>query len=32
MIEFICGLIVGSGMTLILYNILVGKRKETIRI
>ena len=26
MIEFICGVIVGSGMTLILYSILVGKR------
>lgn len=26
MIEFICGAIVGSGMTLILYSILVGKR------
>lgn len=26
MIEFICGAIVGSGMTSILYSILVGKR------
>lgn len=26
MIEFICGVIVGSGMTLILYSTLVGKR------
>lgn len=26
MIEFICGVIVDSGMTLILYSILVGKR------
>ena len=26
MINLICGVIVGSGMTLILYSILVGKR------
>lgn len=26
MINWICGAIVGSGMTLILYSILVGKR------